>query len=84
MVAAPRSMPKRAPKARSARISRIKTASTPPTPVLATRTAEPTAARTPSTAQPVYRLEVFSVICRPCTAWPVRFPPREFTYDAWD
>ena len=50
MVAAPRSMPKRGPKARPARISRIKTASTPPTPVLATRTAEPTAARTPSNA----------------------------------
>jgi hypothetical protein len=30
------------------------------------------------------RLEVFSVLCRPCAAWPVRFLPREFANEAWD
>jgi hypothetical protein len=50
IVAMPRSIPNRAPNARPARISRMKTASTPPTPVLAMRTAAPIAARVPRSA----------------------------------
>jgi len=50
IVRMPRSSPNRAPYARPARINRMKTASMPPTPVLAIRTAAPTAVSTPSSA----------------------------------
>jgi len=50
MVEIPSRSPNRGPYARPARISRMKTASTPATPVLTMRTAAPTAVRTPSRA----------------------------------